>query len=90
LTHQTQQEAEVDIGASLFLLGLGAVFAFAVTLDLPGINIHAVGWILMLMGAIGLLVTFMYWRPRRAAAATSVVEERRVYADDPHQPPPPL
>ncbi len=82
----------MDIGASLFLLGLGAVFAFAVTLDLPGINIHYVGWILMVMGAIGLAVTFLYWRPRRASATGpgTVVEERRVYADDPNQPPPPM
>lgn len=82
----------MDVGASLFLLGLGAVFAFAVKLELPGIDIDVVGWILMIMGAIGLAVTFLYWRPRRARALTSasVVEERRVYADDPHQPPPPL
>jgi hypothetical protein len=81
----------MDVGASLFLLGLGAVFAFAVTLDLPGVNINVVGVILMLMGATGLAVTFLYWRPRRARAVTSAteVEERRVYADDPHQPPPP-
>ena len=80
----------MDIGASLFLLGLGAVFAFAVTLDVPGINIHYVGWILMAMGAIGLALTFLYWRPRRAGSGTTVVEEHRVYADDPNQPPPPL
>jgi hypothetical protein len=81
----------VDVGASLFLLGLGAVFAFAVKLNVPGISIHVVGWILMIMGAVGLAVTFLYWRPRQARAlrGTEVVQERRVYADDPYQPPPP-
>lgn len=82
----------MDVGASVFLLGLGAVFAFAVKLDVPGIDIQVVGWILMVMGAVGLAVTFLYWRPRQArlGGTTEVVQERRVYADDPHQPPPPM
>lgn len=78
----------MDIGASLFLIALGAIFAFAVTVDLPGINIHVIGWILMLVGIFGMALTFLYWRPRQArrATATAVVHEH-IYADDPTQPP---
>ena len=78
----------MDIGASLFLIALGAIFAFAVTIDLPGIDIQVIGWILMIVGTFGMLLSFLYWRPRRARRA-SVVQER-IYADDPSQPPPPV
>jgi len=80
----------VDIGASLFLIALGAIFAFAVTVDLPGIDIQVIGVILMLVGVFGMALTFLYWRPRRArrAGATAVIHEH-IYADDPTQPPPP-
>jgi len=79
----------VDIGASLFLIALGAIFAFAVTIDLPGIDIQVIGWILMLIGAFGMILSFLYWRPRRARRSTAVVHEH-IYADDPTQPPPPV
>ncbi len=81
----------MDIGASLFLIALGAIFAFAVTVDLPGISIQVIGWILMLVGVFGMALTFLYWRPRRAArrAGTTAVVHEHIYADDPTQPPPP-
>lgn len=78
----------MDIGASLFLIALGAIFAFAVTIDLPGIDIQVIGWILMLIGVFGMALSFLYWRPRRRRAAGPVVHEH-IYADDPSQPPPP-
>lgn len=79
----------MDIGASLFLIGLGAIFAFAVTVDLPGIDIQVIGWILMLIGLFGMALSLLYWRPRRARRSNTVVREQ-IYADDPTQPPPPI
>jgi hypothetical protein len=78
----------VDIGASLFLIALGAIFAFAVTVDLPGIDIQIIGWILMVVGVVGMLLSYLYWRPRRARSAGGIVHEHH-YVDDPSQPPPP-
>ncbi len=48
---------ETGIGTSLMLLALGAVLAFAVTLRTTGIDIHAVGVILMVVGFIGLIIS---------------------------------
>lgn len=79
----------MDIGASLFLIGLGAIFAFAVDVDLPGVDVQVIGWILMIIGLFGMALTFLYWRPRRAARSQTVVREQ-IYADDPTQPPPPV
>lgn len=78
----------MGIGAGLFLIALGAIFAFAVTVDLSGINLHAVGWILMFVGAFGIVLSVFYWGPRKRASSLTVRD--RVYTDDPTQPPPPL
>ena len=53
------------IGGSLFLIALGAVLSFAVNKHVNGVNINTIGWILMIVGAIGLLVTFAWMSTRR-------------------------
>lgn len=68
----------MGIGASIFLIALGAILAFAVHFDVSGLDINIVGWILMLAGVVGLIMTAFIWGPRRAAARTDVVEERRI------------
>ena len=57
----------MGIGAGIFLIALGAILAFAVDASVSGIDINVVGWILMLVGAIGLLLTLFIWGPRRRA-----------------------
>lgn len=77
----------MGIGAGLFLIALGAIFAFAVTVDLQGINLQAVGWILMFIGIVGILISVFYWGPRKRASQPM---RERIYTDDPTQPPPPM
>ena len=50
---------ETGIGSSLMLIAVGAILAFAVDYQTSGIDINAVGWILMLVGLIGLLLSFV-------------------------------
>lgn len=66
----------MGIGASVFLIAVGAILAFAVNTTFSGISIHTVGWILMVVGAIGLLTSLLVFGPRRRASR--VVEEERV------------
>ena len=47
----------MGIGASIFLIALGAIFAFAVDANLGWLNLNVVGWVLMLAGVAGLLTT---------------------------------
>lgn len=47
------------IGTSLLLIAIGAVLAFAVTLQTTGISINTIGVILMVVGLIGLLFSFL-------------------------------
>jgi hypothetical protein len=46
---------------SIFLLAVGAILAFAVETSTRGIDLDAVGIILMIVGAIGLLLSIMFW-----------------------------
>ena len=51
----------MGIGVSIFLLALGAILTFAVEFNANGLDINAVGVILMIVGAIGLATSFLWW-----------------------------
>jgi uncharacterized BrkB/YihY/UPF0761 family membrane protein len=74
----------MGIGVSIFLIAVGAILAFAVNVDVSGLSLSVVGWILMVVGLLGLVMTAFIWGPRnRTRARGDVVEERRVYDDRP-------
>lgn len=52
----------MGIGTSIFLIAVGAILAFAVHVtNHSGIDIHTVGWILMIVGAAGALLSLAFW-----------------------------
>ena len=51
----------MGFGVSIFLIAVGAILAFAVNATASGIDIQTVGWILMGVGALGLLVSLVFW-----------------------------
>jgi hypothetical protein len=51
----------MGIGTSLLLIAAGAIMRFAVETSVDGFNIHAVGVILMVVGALGLVLSFAFW-----------------------------
>ena len=68
----------MGIGASIFLIALGAIFAFAVEYELAGIDIQVVGLVLMLAGLIGLVMTFTLFRRRDVVVRETPRAEREV------------
>jgi len=64
------EEDSVGIGASIFLLAVGAILAFAVNAHISGIDINIIGWILMACGLVGLVITLWYWNSRRRTVVT--------------------
>ncbi len=66
-------------GTSVFLIALGAILTFAVDATVAGLDIDAIGIILMIAGGIGLLIS-LFWLDRMSTPRTSthVVEERPV------------
>jgi hypothetical protein len=69
----------MGIGASILLIVVGAILAFAVNAEVSGLDLKVVGWVLMLAGLAGLIL-FFYWNRRRSAGA--VITERTTYEDD--------
>ncbi len=50
----------MSIGASLFLIAIGAVLRYAVTESVSGVDIQTVGLILMIVGGAGLALSLLY------------------------------
>jgi hypothetical protein len=75
----------MEIGGSIFLIVLGLILALAVKVDLAGLDIQVVGWILVGAGLVGIIMTFTIWRPRRRVLVErgGIVEETRVYDERP-------
>jgi hypothetical protein len=51
----------MGIGASLVLIALGAILYWAVTATVSGVDVNTVGVVLMVVGAIGLLLSLVFW-----------------------------
>ena len=62
-------------GISIFLIAVGAILYFAVTKVVDGLNLDAVGVILMIVGGLGLVVSLVVLGMTRARAGhTTVVQ----------------
>jgi hypothetical protein len=46
-------------GGSLFLIAIGAILFWAISLHVAGVNLHMVGLILMVLGVIGVLFSMI-------------------------------
>ena len=51
----------MGLGVGIFLAAVGAVLAFAVTNNVSGVNIHTVGWILLIVGILGIVLSMIFW-----------------------------
>ena len=66
------------IGTSILLIAVGAVLRFAVHVSTSGVSLHTVGVILMVVGAIGLLLSLVFGSMLSGRRDTAVVREREV------------
>jgi hypothetical protein len=57
----TKEIMAMGIGTSIFLIAVGAILDFAVKVNTNGFNINTIGLILMIVGAIGLLLSVIFW-----------------------------
>lgn len=63
---------EVGIGGSIFLIALGAILAFAVNASLGWLDVNVVGWVMMIAGLAGLILTLWFWNSRRRRTVRTV------------------
>jgi len=71
----------MGVGVSIILMAAGAVLTWGITAQASGFDINAIGIILMVVGALGLLVSALF------LASWAPFHERVVYRDrdiEPH------
>jgi hypothetical protein len=88
--HRIIEEARtMSLGVSIFLLVVGAVLTFAVDVTTSGFSIHTVGIILLVAGALGVVLSLLFWssfspyRRGTVVGGDTVVEEHHVRRDLP-------
>ena len=69
----------MGIGVSLILIAAGAIMTWAVHVTGNGFNVHTIGVILLIVGAIGVLLSLVFWSSwggfGGARRQTTVIEE---------------
>ena len=63
----------MGIGISLLLIAAGAILVWAVDATVSGVDLVTVGWILLIVGAVGAFLSLIFWSSWAAlrGAATS-------------------
>ena len=50
-----------QFGFSMFLIAVGAILAFAISVPVSGVSLYTVGVILLVVGIVGTLMSMMFW-----------------------------
>ena len=69
----------MGFGVGLILTAVGAILAWAVTANTTGFNVHTVGYILFVVGIVGMLISLIFWS---SWAGPGYFGARRTYVDD--------
>jgi len=69
----------MTIAAGILLIVVGAILTFATNVNLQGVSLDAVGWILMIAGVAGLILAFFQeaiWNERSRRRDVAVDDRR--------------
>ncbi len=65
------------LSTSIVLVVIGAILAFAVEFEVAGIDIRVIGYILMVGGIVGAILSLLVFGPRRTTRSDTYVEPPR-------------
>jgi hypothetical protein len=51
----------MGLGVSILLIAAGAILAFAVNATVSGVDIQTIGWILLIVGIVGAVLSMIFW-----------------------------
>jgi hypothetical protein len=51
----------MGVGAGLLLIATGAILAWAVDVNTSGFNVNTIGYILLIVGIIGVVLSMIFW-----------------------------
>src|SRR5262252_6499582 len=72
----------MGVAVGLILAAFGAILTWAVSADVSGLNVTAVGVILMVVGILVVILDILWWRSWTWYAAGSAWSSRRTYVRD--------
>jgi len=70
----------MGLGVSIFLIAVGLILALAVHASTSGVDVHMVGWILAIVGAVGAVLSMIFWSSW--AGPGYFTRRRTSYVDD--------
>ena len=74
----------MGFGTSIFLLAVGAILTFAVNVSVQGLDLDAVGVILMIVGIIGIIASLVFWNSWGGFGGGGARRRRTVVEEDPY------
>jgi Domain of unknown function (DUF6458) len=74
----------MGLGVSLLLIAAGAILAFATSAEVSGVDVQTIGWILLIVGIVGAVLSMIFWSSWAGPGYWS--RRRGPYADE--APPP--
>jgi hypothetical protein len=51
----------MGLGVSFLLIAAGAILAFAVHHNTSGVNVNTIGYILLIVGIVGAMLSMIFW-----------------------------
>jgi hypothetical protein len=72
----------MGMGVSLVLVAVGAILIWAVNTTVSGIEIHTIGWILLAVGAVGALLSLIFWSSWGGVGGPADGRRRTVVRDE--------
>lgn len=79
---QPKRKEAMGISVSLILIAVGAILTWAVTATVSGVDLTTVGVILMIIGAVGLVLSMLFWSTWGGFHATRT--NTTIVRDDPY------
>jgi len=71
----------LGVGTSILLIAVGSILRFAVSVTTTGFNLHTVGVILMIVGAVGLVISMFFWSSWGGFGGGGYHRQRRMTRD---------
>jgi hypothetical protein len=72
----------MGIGVSMLLVAAGAVLIWAVNASVSGVELQTIGWILLIVGAVGALLSLIFWSSWGGVGGPAEGRRRTVVRDD--------
>ncbi len=68
----------MGFGIGLVMTAAGAILIWAVNVSSTSVNVHAVGWVLFILGLVGMTLSLVFWS---SWAGPGYFSRRRTVAD---------